>query len=187
MKIPVIGVVLLSVWCEVASAQSIQPPLPPPPQPLRARMPGFSESAVVKDKEIRIDIPRPSAFERVSDARPQVGYYAWRISVEAPEPFTMVLMADTAMRSSDMRQILRASTLRMCPSSSPPSLLDCKDLIKSKTELNDDQFSLTINDKDFVDRIRRDRPMFYWRGRIYPNGRVQLVQKPWAYQDRKPK
>lgn len=139
--------------------------------------------AVVENTMIRIDIARPGIYERRADAQSQVGYYAWRVSVNAPEPFTLVLMSDTAMRSTNLREILRASTLRMCPSAAPDSLLDCTIPIRARTDLRTDEFSLIISDKDFVNRIRRERPQLYTRSRIEPRGRIQVATKAWRYAD----
>ena len=91
------------------------------------------------------------------------------------------------MQSADPRAILRASTLRMCPTATPASLLDCTSPIKAKTELEDESIRLIINDNEFVERIRRERPMTYTRSRIEPRGRVQMAQKTWRYKDDKPK
>ncbi len=136
--------------------------------------------AVVEKKAIHITIPRPVNTKRPASVS-MVGFYAWRIAVQAPVPFTIVLMADTAMRTTELKDILRASTLRMCPTASPNSLLDCVATIRAKTELHGEEFTLQISDADFIARIRQERPMYYSRSTIEPRGRVQLAEKAWVY------
>jgi hypothetical protein len=177
-----VSAALLLLCGTIAPAQgSLSAPRFPQPRVLAP------ESAVVDDRQVRFEIARHSPFDPVPDERSRVGYYAWRISVDAPERFTMVLMADTAMRASTLKDILRASTLRMCPSAVPASMLDCTVPIKARTELDADHFRLIIDDTEFVSRVRRERPLYYTRGRIEPLGRVQLVQRAWLYRDSRPR
>ena len=182
MKYPTTVVAaLLIVCCEAADAQGF-----PPQRFPQRRETSVNESVTVLDRQISFEFAWRDAFERAPDAA-EVGYYAWRISVDAPEPFTMVLMADTAMRSSQLQRIVRASTLRMCPSATPASILECTTPIKARTETDALSFRLIIDDKEFVDRIRHERPLYYTSGHIEPRGRVKTVQPAWQYRDKPPK
>ena len=139
-------------------------------------------NAVVRDKQVVIAFPAPYTSAKRPASTP-LSFYAWRIFVEAPVPFTMVLMADTAMRSSKPEDILRASSLRLCPTASPRSVLECTRPLEASTELYLQYFRLTIRDTSIVARMRRERPLMYWRSVIEPNGRIQLVQQRWEYED----
>lgn len=143
-------------------------------------------AAVVENSRIRITIPRPLASKRRS-TEPPVGYYAWQISTPEPGAFTLVLIADSAMRSTSLNDILRASTLRLCPVVMPVSVLECVALIRAKAETYRDGIRVTIEDKDFIARIRRERPMFCSLSAIEPGGRIQMVEQSWVYKDSRPK
>ena len=92
-------------------------------------------------------------------------------------------MADTAMRSTNLEAIVNASTLRFCPSPSPRSLLECTVPLAARTALDGQYLRVAIRDAGLVSRLRRERPLAYWRSIIEPGGRVQLVQQRWACRD----
>lgn len=182
------------MWCGVARAQSSQAQArearnAAQQNALAARAAALAAETtfvVVEKSRVYIRIPSPGLpNRRVSQGH--VGFYAWQVSVPDPEPFTIVLIADTAMRSADRKDILRASTLRMCPSASPNSLRDCVVRIKARAESYLDGIRLVIDDKAFVARMRRERPRFCSLTAIEPRGRISTIEKTWIYKDRRSK
>jgi hypothetical protein len=161
-------------WCALAIAVT--------PLWAAAQRPAIELSAVVSNKQITVDFPPLSATGSTVASR-QIGFYAWRISVDAPGAFTIVLMADTAMRLTKPDDILRASTLRLCPTASPRSVLECTALLEARVTGSPQHVRVTIRDTAFVARVRRDRPFVYWRSVIEPGGRIQLAQLRWEYVD----
>ncbi len=193
-------VALLTTWFRIAGAQSSLSPERAAERAAARRaaaqiaanaaqvaaQDALVNAAIVENSRIRIAIPRPPASKRRT-SEPPVGFYAWQISVPEPTPFTLVLIADSAMRSTSLNDILRASTLRLCPVVMPVSVLECVALIRAKAETFRDGIRVTIEDKDFIARIRRERPMFCSLSAIEPGGRIQMVEQSWVYKDSRPK
>lgn len=193
-------VAMLSTWCGIASAQSSLSPERAAERAAAQRaaaqiaanaaqvaaQEALANAAVVENSRIRLVIPRPLPSRR-RPSEPSVGHYAWQISVPEPAAFTLVLLADSAMRSTSLSDILRASTLRLCPTVMPGSLLECVTPIRAKVETYRDGIRVTIEDKDFVARVRRERPVFCALSAIEPGGRIQMMEHSWVYKDRGPK
>jgi hypothetical protein len=151
-------------------------------QPL-PRAPGETKAQVYAD-HIRIYYPVP--FELVSDpAKPVAGIFAWMFSVEEHGGFSVVLTADTAMRTSNVNNILKHSSLRLCAETTPTNVRSCTNPVKGVAKNMGGWVEIDIDDKALLARIRTERPQNYWRYVYEPNGRYRIDRKLLDYRDRK--
>lgn len=147
---------------------------------------GADAPAIVEHNRIILAMPLPFGMRfdlPAAPASPRIGFFAWRITIETPMPFVIAFVSDTALRTNNIADVLRAATPRRCASADAESVLDCTTPIAASTELVGDHFRLIIKDSAFVAMVRRDRPVSLWRSMIVPSGRIQLRQVRFEYRD----
>lgn len=147
-------------------------------QPIRR---ASDEPAWVEKNRIVIFLPLPYA-EMKAPEPPVAGYFVWRITVETLQPFSVVVMSDTALRTSRSADVLRASTVRLCADPTVESARACTLPTSASMEIAGDHFRIILRDAALVARVRRERPAMYWRYVVEPGGRYALTQHPFAHQ-----
>ena len=141
-----------------------------------------TQAEVYKD-HIRIYFPLP--FERIDKpSKPFAGFYAWMFSVESPHGFSIVVTADTALRTSDLKEIMKHSTLRLCSEITPTNVRTCHLPVKGTFTEQGSWLNVEITDTALVSRVTLDRPQNYWRYLYEPNGRFRIDRKFFSYRDR---
>ena len=139
--------------------------------------------AVVEKKRVVIAFPMP--YYRIKAPDPAViGHYVWRISVEEGKHFSVVLAADTAMRTGSFKQIVRASTLRLCPEKWDGAALGCTQPLSGSADVVGDMIWVSVEDSTLVARLRTARPVMFWRYVMEPGGRYAVQRMKFFYDDK---
>ena len=182
MKRLVAGVLLTLLALRVTDAQR---PLPrqrvgPNPEPSR---PMLGDSVIVERQTIRLSVPLPVISP---SAGPHVmGFYAWQLAVPGPNAFSIVLMSDSALRTTEVNEITRSLTLRRCPTAQPASLRECTIPVAALVYYEREAIRALVTDVDLVMQLRAERPLYFVRTTIEPRGRTESAEKLWIYTDRR--
>jgi len=167
MRIAALIVCALVAWVPRAQAQRV----------LRTS----EEPASVEKDKITFFLPLP--YDRMkAPETPVIGYYVWRIIVETLRPFSIVVTSDTALRTDKSRDVLRATSVRLCADPVVESARECRAPISAKMEVEFDHFRVIIRDAELVARVRRERPESYARYVVEPGGRYVLSRQLFAHQ-----
>jgi len=152
-----------------------RPTLPP------SRSPFFEDVGTVERERVSLSFPPPRLMSRnTSDT---VGFYAWRVTIPAPDPFSMVLIADTAVRTTSLKEIARASSLRLCPDGMSIGMRECRRSIAARIDVRRGSIVAVVTDTAIIARLRSSRPLYYVRSSIAPRGRVDEVEVLWRFMD----
>lgn len=130
------------------------------------------DKAEVFRDQIFVAFPLPYLHVKRPDP-PVAGFYAWRASFGGEADMTVVLRADTALRSSSNRAVVRASSLRRCPADAK-SVMDCTLPLRGNARAGIDVITLQITDPDFVALVRQRHPEAIVRHAIEPGGRFRV-------------
>ncbi|MGV3711105.1 MAG: hypothetical protein ACO1Q7_19945 [Gemmatimonas sp.] len=104
----------------------------------------------------------------------QNGFYAWRIDLRTKDGSAIAIAADTAMRTDNIRDIVRGSTLRRCPDAHDFSSLRCSTRLADSVSVRNDVVRIVLRDSSLVRLIRADRPPAVWASVFEPNGRFRV-------------
>jgi hypothetical protein len=159
---------LLVTMSIASSASSVSAQTPPGDRP-----------AFVVGDEIVFAFPAP--YADIQAPRPaKAGYYAWRITMESEPKLSFVLTHDDPIATSDYEVIMRASTLRLCPSTLS-TVAQCTQRIAGSGDSKNTATTITLKDAAIIARIKSARPEAYWRTRIEPGGFFQVDQVLFRY------
>lgn len=140
-------------------------------------------SLVVVEKD-RMEITMIPPKLRIRQPRPaQVGFYAWRLDLKTSDGLTIVLASDTVMRTDNIRDIVRGSTLRRCPTEKDFSSLRCKTVMTDSVSMRGDALRIVVRDSAIVTQVRKDRPPTMWGSAFEPNGRFRVDRLTVDYDD----
>ena len=121
-----------------------------------------------------IEVVFPLPYLNVRKPEPPVaGFYAWRVSFGGQADLTVVLRADTALRSSSNRTVVGASSLRRCPTDAT-SVLDCTAPLRGHARVGMDVITLEITDPAFVALVRKRQLSVLVRQVFEPGGRFRV-------------
>lgn len=134
-------------------------------------------SMVVEKDRVLITIMPPKL--RVRPARSaQFAFYAWRVDIKADmkanDGVSLAFTADTAMRSSSMRDIVNASSLRRCADVKDFSTLRCKTPMRDSVTLRGEGIRMVIRDSSIVALMWRQRSAVVWGSTFEPNGQFRV-------------
>lgn len=136
---------------------------------------------VMKDRVI-IDIQPPKL--RVRPARlAQAGFYTWRIDIQGAESVSIAFAADTVMRTTNIRDIVRASSLRRCADVKDFSTLRCKIPMSDSVTVRGDGLRFIVRDSGIVALVRKVRPTAMWASTFEPNGQFRIDRITVRYAD----
>lgn len=141
------------------------------------------DSAVVEaDNVMLLLAPLPKRWRH--DLAGKRGYFSWRIDVLSGAGLSIVLAADTAMRTTDVKRIVEGSTLRRCASPEIMSARNCTITMPADTVFERiDYVQFHLRDTAIVNYFRRSRPA-QLTGTIHePEGRFRIDVIPIAYHD----
>lgn len=155
------------------------PGMPPTPAPSRSQF--FEDEGIIERNRVSLSFPPPRELERTNSDTD--GYYAWRVTIPAPDPFSMVLIADTAMRTTSLKDIARASSLRLCPDGMASGMRACRAPIAARIDVKRGSIVAVVTDAAIIARLRLHRPFYYLRSSIAPRGRVEEVEVRWRFVD----
>ena len=130
------------------------------------------DTAQVYFERILVTFPVPYLHVRKPDP-PVPGFYAWRLSFGGQRDLTVVLRADTVLRSSDSRAVVRASSLRRCPANAK-SVLDCVTPMVATARVSGNEIILEITEPAFVALVRERQPHAIVRHIFEPGGRFRV-------------
>ena len=130
------------------------------------------DTAQVYFERILVTFPVPYLHVRKPDP-PVPGFYAWRLSFGGQRDLTVVLRADTVLRSSDSRTVVRASSLRRCPANAE-SVLDCITPMAGTARVSGNDIILEITEPAFVALVRERQPHAIVRHIFEPGGRFRV-------------
>lgn len=131
---------------------------------------------VEKDRVI-IDMMPPKLRVKPTRAT-QYGFYAWRVDIQHATDVSFVFTADTAMRSNNLRDIVRASSLRRCENPKDFSTQRCKIPMTDSVIVRGEGIRMLIRDSSLVAFMWKNRPTGLWGSTFEPNGqyRVDRIQ-----------
>lgn len=132
----------------------------------------IDKKADVFREQIDVTFPLPYLDVRKPEP-PVVGFYAWRVSFGGAADLTVVLRADTALRTSSSWAVVRASSLRRCPPNAT-SVMDCTAPIRGRARVGADAIIVEITDPDFVKLVRQRGPEVLVRHVFEPGGRFRV-------------
>jgi hypothetical protein len=161
--------IFVAIWSAISSVDA-QPPGQQPP---------YDQRAVVSASKIVFSFPRPYNLVEAPNP-PLLGYYAWRVSIETTPALSFVLSTPTPLRTQDHDAIVRASSLRLCPSSTS-TIAECTKPIEGEGHVNAQSIKLELKDASLIALIRKARPEAYWRTVIEPGGRYAVDQLFFRY------
>lgn len=141
-----------------------------------------SASVFVMRDRVIIDVQPPKL--RVRPPRTaQIGFYAWRIDIKAGEDVSFALAADTAMRTTMLRDIVRVSSLRRCADPKDFSTLRCTIPMSDSVMVRGDGLRFVVRDSSIVALVRRARPSAMWASTFEPNGQFRVDRMNVRYAD----
>lgn len=151
----------------------------PAPEVLAAQ----DTSLVVVGKD-RIEITMIQPKLRVRQTRGSlVGFYSWRIDLKTTDGGSIVIASDTVMRTDNIRDIVRGSTLRRCADERDFSSQRCTTVLRDSVSVRDDVVRIVLRDSAIVARVRKDRPVTMWGSAFEPNGRFRVDRLSVEYDD----
>ncbi|MEO7363492.1 MAG: hypothetical protein ABI120_24370 [Gemmatimonadaceae bacterium] len=142
-----------------------------------ASPPGLAaqDSSLVVVQKDRIEITMSSPKLRIRQTRlAQSGFYSWRLDLKTVDGLSIVLASDTVMRTDNIRDIVRGSTLRRCSDGKDFSSLRCRTPMSDSVSLRDDELRIVIRDSTIVAMVRKERPRTMWGSTFEPNGRFRV-------------
>ena len=144
------------------------------PYPGPLNFPISDVPVTVNARTIRVGFPL-RASKQGSEVPPTAGYWAWRFSTGGEEPVSVVLMSNTILRTGRVSDVVKASSLRLCPTAQTSSL-SCERRIRGRIELSDTTLFIVVEEPEIVARVNRTRPSYLWRQVIQPEGRVAVTR-----------
>lgn len=136
---------------------------------------------VMRDRVI-IDVQPPKL--RVRPPRTaQTGFYTWRIDIKVGDGVSIAFAADTAMRVSALRDIVRASSLRRCADPKDFSTLRCKIPMSDSVTVRGEGLRFIVRDSSIVALVRKARPTAMWASTFEPNGQFRVDRINVRYAD----
>ena len=152
----------LACWCAIA-ASTVAPALS-----------AQDTSLVVVEKD-RVEITMIPPKLRIRQPRvSQIGFYSWRLDLKTADGLSIVLASDTLMRTDNVRDIGRGSTLRRCADGKDFSSLRCRTVMTDSVSMRGDKLRIVIRDSAIVAMVRKDRPSTMWGSTFEPNGRFRV-------------
>lgn len=144
-------------------------------------------AAVVEKNRLVFTLAAPVVQIKTPESA-KYGYYAWRLDMTArdgvSEGLSMVLVSDTAMRTNDIDDILKGSTLRLCSNPKGISVLSCKQPLESKVFAQGKHVHLEVRDSTIVSLIRSIRPRTVSSRVFEPMGKFRTDELVYSYWDR---
>lgn len=139
-----------------------------------------SASVVVEKDRVQITMGRPLLRVRVPKSE-QAGYYSWRFDVLADSTArvalaSIVLAADSAMRSANPRDIVNGSTLRRCAEPRDFSSRRCTLVLHDSARVDGDSLRVVIRDSTLVALMWVTRPRTVTSSVFQPGGRFRVDQ-----------
>jgi hypothetical protein len=138
----------------------------------------YDVSPTVFGNRIEAVFPGPY-FLAVRPNPPLLGYYAWKL-VFGDGDATVVLRTDSAIASSDNRQVVRSARLYACEKPLQP-MLECRTRIGGSAKADNASVTLEITEPSVVRLIRALRPSTVTRQSFEPGGRFRVDQLPVSY------
>lgn len=159
--IALVGGIVTSLFAEAADAQD-------------------SASVVVEKDRVQITLGRPLLSVRVPKSE-QAGYYRWRFDVLSDSTTravlaSIVLAADSAMRSANPRDIVRGSTLRRCAEPGDVSSRRCTIVLNDSARVDGESLRVVIRDSFIVALMWANRPRTVTGSVFQPGGRFRVDQ-----------
>ena len=140
-------------------------------------------SIVVVEKD-RVEITMIPPKLRIRQSRSAlVGLYAWRIDLKTSDGLSIVIASDTVMRTDNLRDIVRGSTLRRCPPEADFSSQRCTTVMTDSVRMLGDAVRIVVRDTGIVAQVRKDRPVTMWGSTFEPNGRFRVDRLAVDYND----
>ncbi|MEP6832609.1 MAG: hypothetical protein ABJB74_04405 [Gemmatimonas sp.] len=140
-------------------------------------------SLVVVEKQ-RIEITMIPPKLRIRQTRSSmIGFYSWRVDLKTADGMSVVLVSDTVMRTDNIRDIARGSTLRRCTDGKDFSSLRCKTVMTDSVTVHGDELRIVIRDPAMVALVRKERPSTMWGSTFEPNGRFRVDRLTVEYDD----
>lgn len=156
-----LGLIAASVFTRAAAAQD-------------------SASVVVEHDRVQIAVGRPLLRVNVPKSE-QAGYYSWRFDVLSDSTArvvlaSIVLAADSAMRSANARDIVNGSALRRCAEPRDFSSRRCTMALNDSARVDGDSLRVTIRDSSIVALMWATRPRTVTSSVFQPGGRFRVDQ-----------
>jgi hypothetical protein len=126
----------------------------------------FRDHMIVRLPKPYLDVKKPDP--------PIEGYFAWKLSAEGTHSFAVVFRTDSAIRTTDVGEVLKHTRLYLCPTISS-TVLECTTPITStarSTTVN--VIELDITEASVVERIRAGKPAILLRQTLEPAGRFRV-------------
>lgn len=139
--------------------------------------------AVVEKDRLLFTIPGAVVKVPLPESQ-RYGFYLWRLDTSDREGLSMVLAADTAMRTANLVDIVRSSRLRLCPTAKEPSGLNCTRPLIGGASAHDTDVRMEIRDTGVVSMVRRRRPVAVWMTSYSPQGLFRIDSLKIVYRDR---
>lgn len=140
-------------------------------------------SLVVVGKD-RVEITIIPPKMRVRQTRNAlIGFYSWRVDLKTSDGQSIVVASDTVMRTDNIRDLVRGSTLRRCPLQPDFSSLRCNTVMPDSLTVRGDAVRIVLRDAAIVALIRKDRPLTMWGSAFEPNGRFRVDRLAVEYDD----
>lgn len=141
-----------------------------------------STAVIVESDRMVIDLLPPKL--RVKPARSQqYGFYAWRVDIKGKEPVSMAFTADTAMRGTNIRDIVRGSSLRRCAEPKDFSSQRCRIPMPDSVVVRGEGIRIIIRDSSMVAMMWKERPLELWGATFEPNGQFRLDRLKVRFED----
>ncbi len=144
------------------------------------------DTSVVVVQKDRIEITMIPPKLRIRQPRlAQTGFYSWRVDLKTSDGLSIVLASDTLMRTDNIRDIVRGSTLRGCADGKDFSSRRCHTVMTDSVSVSDrgDELRIVIRDSTIVALVRKDRPHTMWGSTFEPNGRFRVDRLSVDYDD----
>lgn len=140
-------------------------------------------SLVIVEKD-RVEITMIPPKLRIRPPRvAQVGFYSWRLDLMTADGLSIVLASDTLMRTDNIRDIVRGSTLRRCADGKDFSSLRCQTVMTDSVSVRGDELRIVIRNPAIVATVRKDRPLTMWGSTFEPNGRFRVDRLTVDFED----
>jgi len=133
------------------------------------------DTSLVVVEKVRLVVTMIPPKLRIRQPRlAQVGFYSWRLDLKTADGLSIVLASDTVMRTDNIRDIVRGSTLRRCSDGKDFSSLRCRTPMTDSVSVRDDELRIVIRDSTIVAMVRKERPRTMWGSTFEPNGRFRV-------------
>lgn len=143
------------------------------------------DSAVVEDDNVMLllaPLPKRYRYELAGKR----GYFSWRIDALSGAGLSVVLAADSMMRTTDVKSIVKGSTLRRCLDPTEPTVRKCAQPMPTDSAHERlDYVQITLRDTAIVNYFRNARPSQVTATFHEPEGRFRVDVIPIAYYDTK--